>query len=191
MTTAFFSGAQTGAVTISSVVTSPANSFTELSQAPQGTFPPPQCFYAGSASTSTSMSLTATGPNSTNPVSFVIYDIVGAAPAPFDNATYNFTDSSTPSGNFTLGTITPTTSNGLIIAVMSVNTGFLTASVGSGQLFDTVTYGNVQSADTIDNVDGYSHVYNQTTAAVTFGWTLGGGPSPTLNTAVAAFKAAA
>jgi hypothetical protein len=175
-------------VNVTSVSSVPTNSWTELSQANQGSFPPPQGWYAPSASTSPNLSLNLAGVDSKNTVSFVVYDIVGAATSPFDTATYNYTDSTVSQGSFNLGTITPHASHELVIATIATNDGAISGVNGSGITLDSVTYGNEQSADTMENADGYAHFFSGNPSPVTFGWVLGYSSSPTENTTVVAFK---
>jgi len=164
----------TGNVNITSISSTPNNTWIELPKTGDGNGPP-QCFYAANATTSPNLSLTITGPNGiSSQVSLVVYDITGAAASPFDASWDNSgNDATVYSGNFTLGTITPSTPNGLVIATMATYLGVITADTVPGQTFDSVTYGNQIDADLLDNADAHAHYYNSDTSPVSFGWTLG------------------
>jgi hypothetical protein len=125
-------------------------------------------------------------------MSFVIYDIAGAATSPFDTSWDASGNAPTePEGNFSFGTITPSTSNGLVIATMATYSGVITAATGSGQVLDSATYGNETDADLMDNADAYGHYYNPNTSPITFSWTLGAAQTSVEAPQIVAFKAAA
>ena len=118
------------------------------------------------------------------------YDVVNAAtPVAYDSyATGSIGTESWP-GNFTLGSITPSTANGLIFATLGTLEGSIHGAVG--QSFDAPYYGGEVDWDNLINNDGYSHYYNPDTSSVTFGWTLQtSGGSPGINVAITAFKGA-
>jgi hypothetical protein len=181
-----------GNVNINSISSAPSNSWIELPNtgAANG---PPQCFYAANATTSPNLTLAITGPTGiSSQISFVIYDIAGAATSPFDTSWDASGNAPTePEGNFSFGTITPSTSNGLVIATMATYSGVITATTGSVQVLDSVTYGNETDADLMDNADAYAHYYNSDTSPITFSWTLGGDQSSAEAPQIVAFEAAA
>jgi len=180
----------TGNVYITSIFSTPSNTWIELPNTGDGNGPP-QCFYAANAITSPNLALAITGPEGiSSQVSLVIYDIAGAATSPFDTS-WNNSGLSENEGNFSLGTITPSTSNGLVIATMATYSGVITATTGSGQVLDSVTYGNETDADLMDNADAYGHFYNPDTSPITFGWTLGVTATSVEAPQIVAFKAAA
>jgi hypothetical protein len=152
----------------------------------------PQCWWTQNAATDlNTFYLTVSGPTPSVPVTFVIYDIAGAAASAYDTQGWQQVNM-TPPGNFSLLTLTPSTPNGLVIATMATDLYFIT---GSAQTLDTVSYGNAwtnnpSGSDIMDNADGYAHYYNPSTNPVTFGWTLTGGASGFEYGTVIAFKAA-
>jgi hypothetical protein len=181
----------TGNVNITSISSNPNNNWIELPKNGDGNGPP-QCFYAPNATTSSNLSLTITGPSGiSSQVSLVIYDIAGADSSPFDSSWDNSgNDATVYSGNFALGTITPSTANGLVFATMATYLGVITADTVAAQTFDSVTYGNQIDADLLDNADAYAHYYNPDTSQMTFGWTLGATNMSSEFPQVVAFKAA-
>ena len=116
------------------------------------------------------------------------YDVVNAAtPVAYDNYATGSIGTETSPGNFTLGTITPSTSNGLIFGTVGTLEGSIHGAVG--QYLDSPYYGGEADWDNLVNNDGYSHYYNSNTSSVTFGWTLqASGGSPGINAAITAFK---
>jgi hypothetical protein len=105
---------------------------------------PPQCFYAQNVAPSLSLRLipvsTRNGPFARHPQTFMAYDVVNAAtPVAYDSyATGSIGTESWP-GNFTLGSITPSTANGLIFATLGTLEGSIHGAVG--QSFDAPYYG--------------------------------------------------
>ena len=128
----------------------------------------------------------------TGDMQFNLYDITGAASSPFDLAT-NQQGTNNSYGPHTTGTITPRTTNGLVIHVNSIDyhqEDAMTSPVGGA--FDTVT-NDLESPDvsTLDMDNAYAHIYNSTTNQVNFTFTscctpAGVGP---WGGATAAFKA--
>jgi hypothetical protein len=181
-------------VDIRGISSSPGNTWTELDQSnPKGSNGPPECFYAANASTSPNLQITITGPTGiSSQLSLVIYDIAGASASPFDtqwddSGNYEIENE----GNFSLGTITPSTSNGLVFATMATYDGVITAATGTNQVLDAITYSGEVDADLMDNADGYAHYYNPTPGTITFSWTLGGVSSSVEAPQIVAFKASA
>jgi hypothetical protein len=182
----------TGNVNITSISSNPSNTWIELPKTGEANGAP-QCFYAPNATTSPSLSLTMVGPTGiSSQVSYVIYDIIGAATSPFDVSWDNSgSDTTEYAGSFALGTITPSTPNGLVIATMATYLGVLDAGTVPEQTLNSVTYGNEVDADLMDNADGYAHYYNPDTSTLTFGWTLGATNLSGEFPQIVAFKAAA
>jgi hypothetical protein len=155
---------------------------------------PPQCFYAQNVVPSLSLRLmpvsTFNGPFAKHPQTFMAYDVVNAAtPVAYDSYAAGSIGGETWPGNFSLGTITPSTANGLIFATLGTLEGSIHGSVG--QFFDAPYYGGEEDWDNMANNDGYSHYYNPNLSSVTFGWTLqASGGTPGINVAVTAFKGA-
>jgi hypothetical protein len=132
---------------------------------------------------------------------FNLYDITGAATSPFDLGTTNL-GNQTSNGPLTTGIITPTTSNGIVLHVNSID--FHTeASMSSpaGGTFDTIVNdldnddppGGGTDVSTLDMDNAYAHFYNPTTSQVSFTFTATFTPGGTQGVllwggATAAFK---
>jgi hypothetical protein len=71
-----------------------------------------------------------------------------------------------------LPTISPSTANGLVLAVMGNSFGPSTGLTNANQRFDTVTYTGQKDNDNMDNADGYGHFYNVATGAMSFTWAM-------------------
>jgi hypothetical protein len=133
-----------------------------------------QIVYAANALTSPTLSgitvsISAVG---TGDMMFNLYDITGASASPFDLATGQQGDNETY-GPLTTGTITPRTTNGLLLHVNSIDyhqENGMTSPVGGA--FDTVT-NDLESPDvsTLDMDNAYAHIYNSTTSQVNFTFT--------------------
>ena len=133
-----------------------------------------QMVYAANAQTSPNLSgitvsITEAG---IGDMMFNLYDVTGASASPFDLATalQGFNETFTP---HTTGSITPTTTNGLVIHVNSITfhqEDAMTSPVGGA--FDTVT-NDLESPDvsTLDMDNAYAHIYNSTTNQVDFTFT--------------------
>jgi hypothetical protein len=176
---------------ISSMATSPSNTWTKAAVPQQTDFP--QIWYATNAGTSPDLTIAPGRAADGNGVTLVFYDITGAASAPYDGVAGVPTAGMLNSSNADLlgmPIITPSTSNGFVVAVMSNGYGPTTGMVDSGFTLDTVTYGNQIDADLLDNSDGYAHYYNTGTSPVSFGWVMNSSTLPEYSAAVAiAFKA--
>ena len=176
LTTAF--GMNTSNAVLSTVTDSRGNTWTETEVPSAAT---PQTFYAGNASTSSDFSFYVPGTDApANGCSFIVYDIEGADPNPFDTQSFSDLENPVFPGQFQTLSITPSTSNGLVIATLAVDF-FAITGYGPGT-FDTVTYGHIADnnefgADTMDNCDGYGHYYNPDTSPINFTWILTGGES--------------
>jgi len=73
-------------------------------------------------------------------------------------------------------TITPTTTNGLVIACLALGQGPVTAFASgapSGAFFDTVFYdGMVDLGDLMEDSDGIAHAYNAGTTTLNWNWAI-------------------
>ena len=164
-----------------------------------------QIVYAANAVTSPTLSgITVTlSEVGTGDDMFNLYDITGAATSPFDLGTTNL-GNQTSNGPLTTGIITPTTSNGIVLHVNSID--FHTeASMSSpaGGTFDTIV-NDLNDDDpgrggtevsTLDMDNAYAHFYNPTTSRVSFTFTATFTPGGTQGVllwggATAAFKSA-
>jgi Fe-S cluster assembly iron-binding protein IscA len=159
--------------------------------------------YAANAATSPTLSgITVTeGGTSTGGVMFDLYDITGAATSPFDKAATAAGDQ-TSSGNLTTTTITPSTASGLVLNNTSIDFHTLNGIVGSGFVLDSDVNASDNDAagtagtldSTLDEDNGFAHIYNATTSPITFVYTATatGTPSGVLDwgSVAAAFIAA-
>jgi len=103
---------------------------------------------------------------------FNLYDVVGANASPFDLVT-TAAGIQQSFGALTTGTLTPVTSNGLVIHVNSVDFHQLnTMNAPGGGFFDTFT-NDLESpgVSTLDMDNGYAHIYNQGLGQIDFTFT--------------------
>src|SRR5712692_9471292 len=133
-----------------------------------------QMYYTASATTSSDLRLTVAFSGAVQKQSnILLFDVEGAAASPFDTRATNL-GSQNVSGTLSTGSVTPSTSNGLVIA----EAGF-TSNTATG-----VSPGNFESANTapefsdnpVNQNNGWAHVYNKGTSPLSFSWTVGGGP---------------
>jgi hypothetical protein len=161
-----------------------------------------QIMYAGNASTSPNLSGITVGLNNTSygDNMFNLYDIAGASTSPFDNAT-TATGVQNSAGNLTTASITPTTSNGLVLNVLSIDFHTVNGIVGANYILDSDVNAhdddnppNGTDVSTLDMDNGYAHVYNSSTGALTFVYTYNqstSGGAQNWGSVAAAFKAGA
>jgi hypothetical protein len=57
--------------------------------------------------------------------------------------------------------------------------------IGTGFVFDTVTYGGEIDRDSMDNADGYAHYFSSSTAPVSFSWKMNSNDLPETSLGVA------
>jgi chitodextrinase len=162
-------------VNISTISSSPSNTWAKL-QHGEG----PQMWYAANAATGQNLRITPTMLQYPG-VSFVLYDITGAATSPYDSVagtpfTWKSNTNNTPL--LDLPVITPSVPGELIIAIMNDGEGPTVGMVGDGFVLDTITYGGEVDRDNFDNADGYAHYYSSSTAPVSFGWVMHSSTTP-------------
>lgn len=139
-----------------------------------------QIVYAANAATSPNLSkITVSLSGGTQGDNmFNLYDIAGAATSPFDTSA-TATGVQNNAGNLTTTTITPSTAKGLVLNVVSIDFHTINGIVGSNYVLDSVVndFDNDDppnggpDVSTLDMDNGYSHIYNPTTAALTFVYT--------------------
>jgi chitodextrinase len=163
-----------------------------------------QIVYAANAATSPTLSrITVTlGGTTAGGVMFNLYDITGSAASPFDKATTALGDQ-TSTGNLTTASLTPSTANGLVLNDTAIDFHTLNGIVGSGYVLDSVVNASDNDAagtngtpdSTLDEDNGFAHIYNTSASPITFVYTATatGTPSGILNwgSVSAAFIAAA
>jgi len=109
---------------------------------------------------------------------FVLYDVAGAAQAPFDKAITALGEQAS-GGNLTTTAITPSTANGLILNQVAIDFHTINGVVGTGNVLDSVVNAYDDNdpptggtdTSTLDMDNGYSHIYNTSTDQVTFVYT--------------------
>jgi hypothetical protein len=139
-----------------------------------------QIVYAANAATSPALSGITVALNGTTQGDnmFDLYDITGAATSPFDKSSTALGIQNN-AGNLTTTTLTPSTANGLVLNVASIDFHTVNGIVGSSYALDS----DVNAFDnddppnggtdvsTLDMDNGYAHIYNTTTGRVTFVYT--------------------
>ena len=168
-----------------SVASSLANTWVKPAPASNGA-DLPQFLYAANAATSPSLQIT---PTVTFPVtSIVMYDVAGAAAAPYDSAAgmpYAWQSNVDNSDLIGIPVFTPSTANELVFGTMADGIGPTTGLIGTGFFFDTVTYGGEIDRDSMDNADGYAHYFSSSTAPVSFSWKMNSNDLPETSLGVA------
>lgn len=155
---------------ITSVVDSESGSWTQVTN-PGDT---PYMFYRQNTSANNALTVTITYSGSQIGYSFRYFDIVSAAASSFDtSAVMSTTSVSNQSSVNNAPTITPTTSNGLVIAIMGIGQGpGLAVTSPSGGQWDLVTYTGETDLDLMENADALMHYYNATTSTINVNWTI-------------------
>jgi hypothetical protein len=137
-----------------------------------------QVIYAANAKTGSNLgnlTLTISGGNQTFQSMLVLYDVANASSAPFDNATVASGYQSS-AGSFSSSQITPSMSNGIVLCTTPISFGTIQSS---NYVCDAVV--NTQDNDnpgagtdnsSLDEDNGYAHVYNASTSPITFKWGL-------------------
>jgi hypothetical protein len=162
---------------ISSISSNPANTWSATGSAVLQGQATSQMYYAANTSSSNAMTLsfsrTATGDGT-----IMLYDVTGAAQSPFDKSVgRSGTQLSIVSSLTTCaGCISPTgVTGGNEIVIGNVGNAWCTAtgtSSPAGSVFDTATYdGNsVNGPETVDQNNGWFHLYAASSSAVTVTW---------------------
>jgi hypothetical protein len=132
----------------------------------------PQMYYAAAAATGQNMklSLSASGPSGGRQ-DLTMYDVTGAAASPFDKIANVWGEMTSVNADITHAPdIAPSTSNGLVIALLAMGIGPPSANIGSGYIFDSVFYTGQSDASVMTYGEGRSHVYNANTSTLSFGY---------------------
>jgi len=192
---------------ITGISSTPSNTWTSTGTAVgnPATTTGSQIYYAANVTPSNSMSISFTRDTNTSDGTFMMYDFVGAASAPFDKDSGGQTADQTsivtslttcsPGGPLNCS-FSPT---GVIQEVVLANTGwqfctgFNVTSPGGG-LFDaaTDTGVSIDGPEPADQNNGWMHYYTNSASNITVTWSMGCGTSFEANWAgrVAAFKSA-
>jgi uncharacterized membrane protein len=166
-----------GGTLISSISSSPANTWSATGSADVYGQTASQIYYAPNASTSNTMNITFNLIDGISGSTFMIYDIAGAATAPFD------VDSGGQYGNQTsivntlttcTNCLTPSGPNELIVGNFGQEWCTATAvNVPNGALFDAATYnGNsISGPEQVDQNNGWLHYYDSGAGPLSATWT--------------------
>jgi chitodextrinase len=149
-----------------------------------------QTFYAANAVTSSTLAITFSMTGSpTGGSTFFLYDVTGAAAAPFDSTAgrQTATGSQGTTGNIPGPTITPSTPNGLVISQIAVTSNSING-LSPGNILVTLP-NPLGQTDPTDENNGWGFEYNTTTAARQYIWTTQGGPVQGWRSTAVAFKA--
>ena len=152
----------------------------------QGASGDAQIFYAGNATPGTTLTQTyiMTGSSSSGGSVMILYDIAGAAASPYDTRGASVGKLSS-SGSVTSVSVTPSTANGLVIAMITVESHTITG-VAPG-LFDVVESNPILTISPLDQNGGLAHNYNTDTSPETYVWTTTGGELSNWASIAAAF----
>jgi len=168
--------ALTGTNSITSISSNPPNAWLSTGPAAIGSDNVSQIYYAAKAVTSNSLALAVTLSGNTNYATFMMYDFTGAASSPLDvdSAGQEGDESSIVSALPTCSScLTPTRPNEVVIANFGQDWCTATSiSVPSGALFDSATFtGNsVNGPQTVDQNNGWLHLYDSGTGALSVTW---------------------
>jgi IPT/TIG domain len=151
-----------------------------------------QIYYAATAITGT----TLTGPNLStvgtdiSGSTAVLLDVRGAATAPYDSTAGRATASATQStaGSVTGVTLSPTTTNGLVISSIGVDSNTI-VGVSPG-IFLSIVPSPVISPNSVQQNNGWALFYNASAGPETFVWASQGGPVYNWASIAVAFMAA-
>jgi len=186
---------------ITSITDTDSNTYTVVTT-PNNDYP--QMRYAANATTTSPNTRTMTINNANSGVTgiLVIYDITGAATSPYDTSGSNAAAEQTNAGGASCPgaagsdtthapDITPTTSNGLVIAIQNTGIGPPCAMPTSGHIFDSSWYSGQDDSSTglMDSSDGYGHYYNPNTSTINFVWNWANATTSGGAALAAAFKA--
>lgn len=121
---------------------------------------------------------------------YCVYDVVNASPFPYDTfAEAGGTQSGNNAPFADAPDITPTTANGLVIDVVEMGQGPPATQTQAGATADfTFFYPGQDDSSTFDAGDGYSHIFNATTAQIKFGFTSTNSATSGWGTLATAFK---
>jgi hypothetical protein len=150
----------------------------------------PQCFYAANAITGHTLRLSSTWTGSGRQW-IKYYDVVGADPSPFDTSAFATGAQASAGQDISVtNIITPTTSNGLVIAMAGMPSGpssglYSPSSAINGNHF----YTGETDAGFLNNGDFSGHLYNVDTTAETWSWHMANPSLSQWNFNVMSFKA--
>lgn len=150
-----------------------------------------QIYYAQAAETSTTLrglNLSTTGSDISGSTA-VLFDVSGAATSPYDSIAGRITASGVQNSAGNVGgvTISPSTSNGLVISTLAVDSHTVNG-VSPGNFLSAVPT-PVASPNPVDQNNGWALWYNTSLGAGTFVWTTQGGQVDDWSSIAVAFEA--
>jgi hypothetical protein len=174
---------------VSSVTDSKGNSYRNPLSAGN-----PQFFYAANASSDPTLKVTMVASGSSGGRQDVtMYDVTGASTSPYDTSASTWGELTSVDQDINdAPDITPSTPNGLVVALLNMGIGPPSASIGANYVFDSVFYTGQTDASVMTYGEGRAHIYNTGTSKLSFGYHVhnDGTLSGYFGSAVA-FKAAA
>jgi hypothetical protein len=151
-----------------------------------------QIFYVGNASTSTTMTgptITTSNTDSAGSTA-VLFDVTGASTSPYDLLAEASGGQNSP-GDVTAVTISPSTSDGLVITAIGVDSNTINGlAPGSPGNFLSAIPTPMTGENPVDENNGWALWYNSSATSGTFVWTTEGGPVSGWASMAVAFKAA-
>jgi hypothetical protein len=149
-----------------------------------------QIWYAVNRPANPSLTVSVHISGSSGTASARFFDVQGAAVAPFDvSAGVGFTNCSTMRRIDDQPTITPSTTNGLVIATMGIGTGpGLGLTSPAAGFWDLTTYSGETDLDLMENADAVGHFYNPDTTTESWNWTITPISNDECNSEAVAFK---
>jgi hypothetical protein len=140
-----------------------------------------QIVYASNAVTGPTLSgitVTRSGQDTSGDDMFDLFDVTGAAPASFDRSATAYGDE-TSGGNLTTVSLTPSAANELVFNNTAIYEQTINGIVGTGYMFDgdvnaaddNVTGPNPTANSTLDEDNGYAHIFEPSMGTATFVYT--------------------
>jgi hypothetical protein len=140
-----------------------------------------QIVYAANAATGPALSgitVTLAGENDNSDDMFDLFDVMGASPAPFDQAA-RARGNQTSGGNLTTVSLTPSGANELVFNNTAIDYQTITGVVGPGYMFDAdvnladddAAGPNATPNSTLDEDNGYAHIFEPSMGTATFVYT--------------------
>ncbi len=157
-------------VDVTSITDSNGNAYTVPAASANDLSGDVQICHADNATPSLGLELTVSFARTNSNSTLFLYDISGAAAAPLD-VQAKATGTQIGAGTFNGVTITPTTSNGVVISAIGVDVSSLNGMPGpAGGFFDTTLPNPIPSTGAVDEDNGWGHYYNTSASPVTFSW---------------------
>lgn len=150
--------------------------------------------HAQNAICSTTMTVTVNFAAAVSQTIAMFYDVKGAAASAYDSTCSTTAAGNQPGspGTFNGTTVTPSTSNGLVISTLGLDNNYIADMPGPpGALYDT---GNPLPFIPIDSSyenNGWGHAYYSSTSPITIQWTTANGPGALWDNVTACFEAPA